>query len=145
MTASAETRAFLAAELPVLAELAPLVRSGVVVAIPEVTIIHRLVEQLASAARSDVRDQPLRELVDRLNNEGTPPARSNHVRGGELTPPGGVAPGHEARAAVQNPAFYLEKTLAIAESARARYIPPLGGRRSVARVPAPATRAAAQV
>jgi hypothetical protein len=121
---AAATREFLAQVLPALVELAPLIRSGVVLPVPELSIVRALRAQLAAAVRVDTRDNDLRALIKQLNEQGTPPARSNSIRGLEVVPGDGVAAGHEAQAIVQNPAFYFEKTLAIASHLAARYVPP---------------------
>lgn len=118
------SRQYLGEVIPALGELAPLIRAGVVRPIPEVKLLHSLTNELHSAVRADVRDNGLRVKISELVTAGTPPARSNLIRGLEIEPTGGVAPGHEARAIVQNPAFYFEKTLALADASRARYIAP---------------------
>lgn len=120
----AATHQYLPGALSELLAFAPLIRSGVVVPVPELAVIRRVTAELEAAVQHDVQDDELHELIVRLLADGTPPARSNHIRGLGVTPRGGVARGYEHRAVVQNPSYYLEKTLAIADASRSHYVPP---------------------
>ena len=117
-----ESRAFLSEVLPPLYELAPLIQAGVMVPIDEIGLIRRMEADIHTAVSKDIRDGELFSLIADLNDAGTPPTRANNIRGAEVTPTGGFAPGNELRAVIQNPAFYFEKSLAIADATNARYV-----------------------
>jgi hypothetical protein len=120
------SRQHLAQVVPALAEIGPLIRSGVAVLVPELLFMRQYEQELLSAVRFDVKDNRLADLVDSLNRAGDPPARSNFVRGAGVTPSGGVAKGHEARALVQDPSYYFHKTVAISAAMSAHYVPTSG-------------------
>jgi hypothetical protein len=119
-----ESRAFLSEVVPPLYELGPLIRGGIMVPIDEIGLIHRMQAEIHAAVSKDIRDEDLFNLIADLNDAGTPPTRANNIRGAEVTPSGGIARGNEMRSIVQNPAFYFEKSLAIADAANARYVTP---------------------
>ena len=121
------TRQELARLVPALADIAPLVRSGVVVLIPELTLVWRHQQQLLAATRFDTRNgAELGDLISRLNEAGDPPPWSNLVRGAQVTPTAGVARGHELQNLVQGPAYFFHKTMAIASDLNADYVPLAG-------------------
>lgn len=64
------TRDHLASVVPALAEIAPLIRGGVVLPIPELRLIQQYQEQLISAVRFDVRDGDLAQLIQSLIKQG---------------------------------------------------------------------------
>jgi hypothetical protein len=120
------TREELARSVPALAGVAPLIRSGVMVLVPELTLVWRHQRQLLDATRFDTRDAELGELISRLNVAGDPPPWSNLVRGALVTPSSGVARGHELQHLVQGPAYFFHKTMAIASDLNADYVPLAG-------------------
>lgn len=120
------TRKELATSVPALADVAPLVRSGVIVLVPELTLVWRHQRQLLDATRFDTRDAELGELITRLNEAGDPPPWSNVVRGGLVTPSGGIARRYELQHLVQGPAYFFHKTMAIAADLKADYVPLAG-------------------
>jgi hypothetical protein len=109
-----------------LGDIAPLIRSGVIILVPELTLVWRHQQQLLAATRFDTRDAELGELITGLNEAGDPPPWSNLVRGALVTPSGGVAKGHELQNLVQGPAYYFHKTMAIASDLNADYVPLAG-------------------
>lgn len=116
------SRAHLLAHVPALAELAPLIRRGIVVPIPQWQIVRQHQTGVLSAVGHDVKDPALAELIATSTEPSLP--RTDHIRGGELTPNGGVVEADALRAVVQNPAYFLNKTLAIAAATGSRYVPP---------------------
>jgi hypothetical protein len=122
-----DAREHLALAFPALSAIAPLIRSGIVVPIDEIALMSQMESELHAAVNRDVRDSDLSRLITQLTESGTPPARSNFIRGADVTPTGGVASGNEKRATVQNPAYYFEKTMAIAAATGSRYVAPSAG------------------
>ncbi len=120
------TRQELAKLVPALGDIAPLVRSGVIVLVPELTLVWRHQQQLLAATRFDTRDTKFGELITRLNEAGDPPPWSNLVRGALVTPASGVARGRELENLVQGPAYYFHKTMAVASDLNADYVPLAG-------------------
>ena len=120
------TRVALGSSLAVLADLHPLIRAGIVVPVPELTLLHKHQDEILSAVRFDVRDEHLATLIRTLTDQGDPPARGNLLRGMEATPTGGMPADYEIRAVVQNPAYYFHKTAMLAASLDAHYVPPAG-------------------
>jgi hypothetical protein len=116
------TRSHLAAAVPLLAELAPLIRRGIVVPIPQWQLVRQHQDGILAAVRHDVQDVGLATLIEAASSE--PPPRSDHIRGLDVQPPGGFAAQDRLRAVVQNPAYFLNKTFAIAEATSSRYVPP---------------------
>lgn len=115
------TRQMLRMAIPMLGELAPLVRRGIVVPTPHWRLVRQRQEGVLSAVRHDSRD---RELAALITNADSPPPRADRIRGLDVTPPGGVIPADELRAVVQGPSYFLNKTLAIADATASRYVPP---------------------
>jgi hypothetical protein len=120
------TRQELAQTVPAAGAMAPLIRSGAVVLVPELTIVKKRQRQLLAAARNDTRDEDLGRLITRLNEEGDPPPWANQVRGLAVTPTGGVPERYQLQDLVQGPAYYFHKTMAIAAELSADYLPPAG-------------------
>jgi hypothetical protein len=115
------SRAFLTRTLSLLEPLAPLIRQGIAVPIPQWQLVRQREEVILSAVRHDVRDEAIGQLI--IAAAEVPP-RSDHIRGAEVTPRGGIAPSDSLRAVIQNPAYFLNKTLAIAQATASRYVPP---------------------
>jgi len=115
------SRIFLTQTISALAALAPLIRVGIVVPIPQWQLVRQREEAILTAVRHDVRDERLAELITGATES---PPRSDHIRGMEVAPDSGVAPADALRAVVQNPSYFLSKTLAIAETTSSRYVPP---------------------
>jgi hypothetical protein len=113
----------LALVLPILAQLAPLIRNGTIIPIPQWQIVQRQQDAILSAVRHDVRDPAFAELVER-DWERMPPPRGDHIRGAMLTPPGGPVARDSLRMVSQDPSYYLSKTLMLAEATGSRYVPP---------------------
>jgi hypothetical protein len=116
------SRLHLLAHVPALQELAPLIRRGVVVPIPQWQIVRQHQLGVLSTVNHDVKDAALAELI--TANSEQPLPRTDRIRGSEVAPNGGVAQGDALRAVVQNPAYFLNKTLAIAAATGSRYVPP---------------------
>jgi len=115
------TRQMLQAAIPMLGELAPLVRRGIVVPTPHWRLVRQRQESILSAVRHDSRD---RELATLITDADAPPPRADRIRGMDVVPSGGVIPADELRAVVQDPSYFLNKTLAIADATASRYVPP---------------------
>lgn len=105
-----------------LLELAPLIRKAVVIPVPQWRLVRQRQDAILTAVRHDGRDEALAALIAGAADE--PPPRSDRIRGMETTPPGGTIPADAVRAVVQNPAYFLNKTLGIAEATQSRYLPP---------------------
>lgn len=116
------TRAWLSHAVPVVAELAPLIRQGIVVPVPHWRVVRPRQTPILSAVRHDVKDSELGDLIS--GSTEFAPARADRIRGFDVTPGGGVVPADRLRAVVQNPSYFLNKTLAIADAVSARYTPP---------------------
>lgn len=116
------TRDQLARAIPVLVELAPLIRSGLVIPIPQWRVVRKHQDAILTAVRHDAQDADLAALIEQAADQ--PPPRTDHIRGADVTPPGGVAPADHLRAVSQNPAYFLNKTAFIASATGSRYVPP---------------------
>lgn len=116
------SRAYLAQVIPTMALLAPLIRSGAVIPVPHLSIVRSHQNAILSAVRHDIQSTEFVHLI--ANPADGPPPRSDQVRGAEITPNGGYATGHEMRAIGQNPSYFLNKTLAIADATNSLYVPP---------------------
>jgi hypothetical protein len=116
------TRGVLAKLLPLISELAVLFREGIVVPISQWQLVRERQQAILTAVRHDNRDDKLASLI--ANPLDLPAPRADHIRGLTISQPGGWRAGHEQRALVQDPAYFLNKTLAIADIVGARYIPP---------------------
>jgi len=115
------SRAFLTRTIGALSPLPPLIRQGIVVPIPLWQLVRQREEAILAAVRHDVRDEAFAELITGATEA---PPRTDHIRGAEVTPQGGVAPSDSLRAVIQNPSYFLNKILAIAEATASRYVPP---------------------
>lgn len=116
------SREYLAQAIPTMGLLAPLIRSGAVMPVPHLSIMRSQQDAILSAVRHDVQNQEFVGLV--ANPIDLAPPRSDRIRGMDVMPEGGIAAGHEMRAAGQNPSYFLNKTLAIADAAGSLYVPP---------------------
>ncbi|MGH3630561.1 MAG: hypothetical protein ACRDRL_24355, partial [Sciscionella sp.] len=93
----ARTHAVLAATVPVLASLEPLIRDGTVVAVPQWQVLRTRQQPILAAVRADVRDEAFAALIAR---HGALP-RSDQIRGMSVTPATAVLAHEQLRAAVQ--------------------------------------------
>jgi hypothetical protein len=110
--------------LPMLSDFAPLIRAGIAIPFNQLGILVDRQTGLLTAVRHDVTDD---ELMRRIREPiDLPPVTADFSRGLhlDLRGAGGPVPGDESKSVVQNPSYYLNKTLAIADAASARYIPP---------------------
>lgn len=112
----------LAGNLQTIALLAPLIRAGAIVPIPHLEIMKRQQSAILSAVRHDVGSDEFLHIV--ANPIDQPPPRSDHIRGMDIAPSDGVRLGHENQAISQNPSYFLNKTLGIANATGSRYVPP---------------------
>jgi hypothetical protein len=115
------SRTWLAGAAPVLVELAPLIRSGVVIPVPQWAIVRQRQMSVLAAVRNDVKDSDLANLI--ADYPEYPPPRTDQIRGMEVGL-GKTAPGDAQRAIIQNPSYFLNKTLAVADATYSRYVPP---------------------
>jgi hypothetical protein len=115
------SRTFLAGAIGGLTALGSLIRQGIVVPIPAWQIVREQQKAILASVRHDVRDDALARLIDEANES---PPRTDRIRGAEISPPGGVVTDDTQRAVVQNPSYYLNKTLALSEATSSKYIPP---------------------
>jgi len=116
------TRDRLANVLPLMNELGALFRNGIIVPISQWQLVRERQQAILTAVRYDSRDDELASLM--ANPLDLPVSRSDHIRGLTVSPPGGWSAGQEQRALVQDPAYFLNKTLAIADAVGGRYVPP---------------------
>jgi hypothetical protein len=112
----------LAQILPLMSELAPLFQKGVILPVSQWQIVRAREQAILTAVRHDNRDAELAAAI--ANPVDVMPPRSDHLRGFGMTPNMGWKPGQEQRALVQDPSYFLNKTLAIADAISARYVPP---------------------
>ncbi|SCL14929.1 hypothetical protein GA0074694_0977 [Micromonospora inyonensis] len=117
-----EIRALLEAFLPVCADLAPLFRSGVIVPVAPWKIARQRQQAILAAVRHDVRDsyfvESARNPMDEL------PAVSDVFRASPIQLNSGLWRGaDEIKAVAQDPSYFLNRTLAIADTLGARYVP----------------------
>lgn len=115
------SRGFLTHAISELRSLAPLIRQGIVIPIPQWRIVRSQQQAILAAVRHDVKDHQLAALISQSDES---PPRSDHLRGMEVTPDGGVTAADALRAQVQNPAYFLNKTLAIGAATSSTYVPP---------------------
>ncbi len=118
----ARSREYLARVVPTMAVLAPLIRSRAVIPVPHLQITRSRQDAILAAVRHDVQSEEFVQLV--ANPIDVAPPRSDQIRGMDVLPEGGVATGHEMRAVGQNPSYFLNKTLAIADATDSLYVPP---------------------
>ena len=108
--------------LHVLAELAPLIRSSLVIPLNHLELMRRVQEGVISAVRHDLRDAGFTGLIE--NPIDLPPPRSDQIRGMEVSAGVAVRPEDRLREISQNSAYYLNKTIALAAESGSRYVPP---------------------
>lgn len=108
--------------LHVLAELAPLIRSGLVIPLNHLELMRRVQGGVISAVRHDLRDAEFTRLIE--NPIDLPPPRSDQIRGMEVSAGPAVRPEDHLREIAQNSAYYLNKTIALAAESGSRYVPP---------------------
>jgi hypothetical protein len=116
------TRGHLAAVVPMLRDLGPLIRRQALVPVPQWRLVRAQQEGILTAVRHDAQDEQLALLVQ--NEIDGPPPRMDNLRGMEVTPPGGPWPADRLRSIIQNPAYFLNKTAVIADATDSRYVPP---------------------
>ncbi|GAB3903916.1 hypothetical protein ACFQ1S_01100 [Kibdelosporangium lantanae] len=111
----------LARVLPWLADLAPLIKNCVIVPVSQWRTVRQRQSAIFSALRHDLRDDDLRNVI--LNPIDLLPPTRDYLRGMMLKPNVGWKPGTERRAEVQDVAYFLNKTLCIADRSGAKYVP----------------------
>jgi hypothetical protein len=116
------SREYLAQVIPTMALLAPLIRSGAVIPVPHLSIMRSQQNGILTAVRHDVQSAEFVQLV--ANPADVAPPRTDQIRGMDIMPEDGVAAGDEMRAVGQNPSYFLNKTLAIADATGSLYVPP---------------------
>ncbi len=116
------SREYLGLAVAGLVELSPLIRQGIVIPVPQWRLVRQRQDAILSAVRHDGRDETLAALI--AGAADGPPPRSDRIRGMDVTPHGGVIPADAVRAVVQNPSYFLNKTLGIAAATHSRYMPP---------------------
>ncbi len=111
--------------IPALDSIEPLVRSGAAIPVSHIDLVLALQDQLLSAVRHDMRnDRFVRAVSEPVDLQ---PVTTDFSRGGQLdlAGAGGLLTDKDRRLSVAgNPAYYLNKTLAVAASAGAIYLPP---------------------
>lgn len=116
------TRNHLKLVLPVLAELSPLIREGIVIPVPHLRVMVECQEGIMSAVRHDVRDTGFADLVRNPIDEALP--RADSIRGGQVSVGSPARTIDAQRSLVQDPSYFLNKTLAIAAHSSSLYVPP---------------------
>jgi hypothetical protein len=116
------TRQYLKLVAPTIRRLAPLIQAGIVIPVPQWWIVRERQRQILTAVRHDVRDPRFVEAARNPIDEPAP--RGDNIRGLGVTPTNGWEPGEEARGDSQDAAYFLNKTLAIAEATSSLYVPP---------------------
>ncbi|NMM16010.1 MAG: hypothetical protein HHJ14_02400 [Cellulomonas sp.] len=103
-------------------ELAPLLRSGIVIARAQWPTIRRESAQILTSVRHDVRSPEMLKAVQSASLDGGLLPVWDTLRGMHVTPPGGFDP-RDALLQWEPEYFYLAKTLAVANAAGAIYSP----------------------
>ncbi len=116
------SRERLAHVIPTMGHLAPLIRSGAVLPVPHLRIMRSRQDSILTAVRHDSQSAQFVALV--TDPADVAPPRSDQIRGMDIVPEGGVGAGHEMRAVAQNPSYFLNKTLAVADATSSLYVPP---------------------
>lgn len=101
--------------------LRSLIESGVVVLISPWHIAREREQSILTAVRHDVRDD---ELYNFMLAHADALPRADQLRGGSMKPDEGWDRRDIKRAAIQDPSYFYNKTLAISDSIGAKYIPP---------------------
>jgi hypothetical protein len=110
--------------LPMLADFAPLIGSGIVIPFNQIGIVVERQSAILTAVRHDVRDA---ELIQRIREPiDLQAVTADYSRGLQLNlqGAGSVFPGDESRLIAQNPSYFLNKTIALADATGSRYTPP---------------------
>ncbi len=115
-------RGYLTAMIEYLLELAPLLRSEVLVARAQWPTILARKQMLLASVRHDVRAKEMQEVAVPASNSSDPLPTWDTIRGLNVTPTGGFRRSDEPWR-WQNEYFYLAKTLAVADAAGATYAP----------------------
>ena len=108
-----------------LSDIEPLLRTGAAVPVPHLDLIVGQQEQLLSAVRHDLRNDRFVRAADKPID--VKPVTADFARGVrlELQGAGGLVSDKDRRLQVAgNPSYYLNKTLAVAASSGASYMPP---------------------
>jgi len=108
-----------------LREIEPLLQSGAAVPVPHLDLVVAQQEQLLSAVRHDLRNDRFVRAADEPID--VKPVTTDFSRGVrlELQGAGGLVSDKDRRVQIAgNPSYYLNKTLAVAASAGASYMPP---------------------
>jgi hypothetical protein len=111
--------------IPALAEMAPVIRSATAVLVPHLHVVVAAQEGLLSAVRHDLRDDQFIAAIESPIDQQ--PVATDFSRGVrlELSGAGGMVSDADRRLSFAgNPAYYLNKTLAVASAAHALYMPP---------------------
>jgi len=119
-----EDRHKLGFALSLLHSLAPLIREGMVIPAPSWRIARLRQQQIRTSIRYDIGDERMLEAIEQ-QVDGPPTVRDNlRGFGAELDVP--WVRGDIVRAKVQDPSYYLNKTLAVADYCSAVYVPTTG-------------------
>lgn len=105
-----------------LVELAPLLRSGAVVARAQWPTIQQQAKAIMTSVRHDVRSPTMLEAAQQASFGGGMLPVWDVLRGAQVSPPGGILP-MDAPLQWEPEYFYLAKTLAVADAAGAIYAP----------------------
>ncbi len=108
-----------------LRDIEPLLRAGAAVPVPHLDLVVAQQEQLLSAVRNDLRNDRFVRAADEPID--VKPVTADFSRGIrlELQGAGGLVSDKDRRLQIAgNPSYYLNKTLAVAASAGASYMPP---------------------
>lgn len=98
----------------------PLIRSGVVVMRSQFPVLDRERYALDSSVRADRRSPSMVNIAAR--HEGMPLPRWDNIRGGHVSPPGGLMDPADTKQ-WESEFYYLAKTLMFSSSAGAHYAP----------------------
>jgi hypothetical protein len=116
-------RDYLARVINFLLDVAPLLRSSVLITRSQwPTILHRS-QALMTAVRHDVRSSDMQAVVADALAAGDPVPSWDTIRGLNVLPSSGLRDSDEPWR-FQHEFFYLGKTLAIADAAGAKFVPP---------------------
>ncbi len=115
-------RGQLAVMIEYLLELAPLLRSEVLVARAQWPTIVARKQMLLASVRHDVRSAAMRDVAATAASSGDPLPSWDNIRGLNVTPSVGLRRSDEPWK-WQNEYFYLAKTLAVADAAGGVYAP----------------------
>lgn len=111
--------------IPALRDVAPLIDSGAALLVPHLQLVLAAQESLLVAVRHTLNDDAFVDAVEHPID--LKPITTDFSRGValELTGAGGLVSDKDRRLQVAgNPAYYVNKTLAVAHGAQAAYMPP---------------------